>query len=117
FNTSDPYATNKGSGDCAAMALQGGGAIALSGPTSGTYKNMLFWQDDACTIAMKLAGSSYTTSGVIYLPKAQLNVSGGGSMGALQIIVDSFQYTGSSAVTINYANYVPITPPSISLVE
>ena len=78
---------------------------------------MLFWQDDACTVAMKMAGNGYTTAGVIYLPKAQLNVSGGGSLGALQVIVDSFQYTGSSAVTINYANYVPITPPTISLVE
>ena len=117
FNTNDAYATKKGAGDCAAVALQGGGSISLSGPTSGTYKNMLFWQDDACTVAMKLAGSGYTTAGVIYLPKAQLNVSGGGSLGALQIIVDNFQYTGSSAVTINYANYIPITPPAISLVE
>ena len=117
FNTSDTYAAKKGSGDCAAVALQGGGSISLSGPASGAYKNMLFWQDDACTVAMKLAGSGYTTAGVIYLPKAQLNVSGGGSLGALQIIVDSFQYTGSSAITINYANYVPITPPTISLVE
>jgi hypothetical protein len=78
---------------------------------------MLFWQDPACTNAFKYAGSSYTTSGIIYLPTAQLNVSGGGNLGALQIIVDSFSYSGSNAVTIDYGDYVQITQPRVALVE
>ncbi len=115
FNTSDPYASHGGS--CASIALQGSGSISLSAPTSGTYKNMLFWQADDCTAQMKYAGSSYLTVGVIYLPKAELNVSGGGTLGALQIVVNNFSYTGSSSVTVNYADYVPIAPPTFKLVE
>jgi hypothetical protein len=64
---------------------------------------------------MKYAGSTYTTAGVIYLPKASLNVSGGGALGALQVMVNSFNYTGSTSVTIDSGNYVQVGP--IALVE
>ena len=115
FNTSDRFAARKGAGDCGGFSLAGSGELKLSAPTSGTYKDMLFWQDDACTVAMTHAGKKYTTAGVIYLPKAQLTVSGGGYLGALQIVVDSFQYTGSTTVTVDSGNYVDAGP--ISLVE
>ena len=121
FNTGDPYATdNKGKPapqPCAQMSIVGSGTLTLSAPASGTYKNILFWQDDSCTVAFKYAGTSHTITGVIYLPTAQLNVSGGGSLGAIQVIVDSFDYSGSNSITITFSNYVPITPPRLALVE
>ncbi len=116
FNTYDPY-HNSGAGVCGSISLQGNGTLSLTAPTSDPYKNMLFWQDPACTNQMKYAGSTYTTSGIIYLPKAQLNISGGGSLGALQIIVDSFSLSGSASVTINYGNYVQISQPRVALIE
>jgi hypothetical protein len=116
FNTYDSY-HNSGAGVCASMAIQGNGVLNFTAPTSGTYKDMLFWQDPACTDQFKYAGSSYTTSGIIYLPTAQLNVSGGGSLGALQIVVDSFALSGSAPVTITYGNYVQITAPRVTLME
>jgi hypothetical protein len=116
FNTYDPYQSN-GAGACDSIALQGNGTLLLTAPTSGAYEDMLFWQDPACTNAFKYAGSSYTTSGIIYLPTAQLNVSGGGNLGALQIIVDSFSYSGSASVTITYGDYIQITAPRVALVE
>ena len=117
FNTGDPYASNNGAQACGQMSIVGSGSLTLSGPTSGTYKNILFWQDDSCTVAFKYAGTGHTIAGVIYLPTAQLNVSGGGSLGAIQVIVDSFDYTGSNTISITFANYVPIRPPRIALVE
>lgn len=116
YNTGDPQHAN-GAGACGNLGIQGSGTLTLSAPTSGAYAGMLFWQDPACTQAMKYAGSSYTTSGVIYLPAAQLNVSGGGALGALQIVVDSFSYSGSSSVTINYTKYVQLFQPGVALVE
>jgi len=123
FNTYDSAKAGQGptspsgSGACDSIALQGNGVLSLSAPTSGTYKDMLFWQDAACTNQFKYAGSSYTTTGIIYLPKAQLNISGGGNLGSMQIIVDSFSYSGSAAVTINYGGYVQIAAPRVALVE
>lgn len=116
YNTSDPSSSNNAAA-CGGLSITGGGTLNLSAPTSGPYANMLFWQDPACTAQMKYAGSSYTTTGVIYLPSAQLNVSGGGALGALQIIVDSFSYSGSASVTINYADYVQLSKPKVALVE
>ena len=116
FNTYDSY-HNSGDGVCGAIALQGNGVLNLSGPPSGAYKNMLFWQDRACTNQFKYAGSSYTTTGIIYLPTAPLNISGGGNLGSMQIIVDSFSYSGSAAVSINYGNYVAISQPRVALIE
>jgi len=115
FNTNDPYAAKKGAGDCGGFSISGTGTLSLAGATSGAYKDMLFWQDDACTVAMTQAGKKYTNTGIIYLPKAQLTVSGGGYLGALQIVVDSFQYTGSTEVVVDTGNYIDAGP--ISLVE
>jgi len=115
FNTDDPSAGKKGAGDCASIDLQGSGSLSLVAPSSGATTNMLFWQSDTCTQPLKYAGSTYTTTGIIYLPKAELDVSGGGNMGALQIIVDSFQYTGSTSVTVDCGNFITLGP--IALVE
>jgi hypothetical protein len=99
------------------MAIQGSGVLNLAAPSSGAQANMLFWQDPVCTNAMKYAGSTYTTAGIVYLPSAQLNVTGGGALGAMQIVVDTFSFSGSSAVTINYSGYVEIARPKVALVE
>jgi Flp pilus assembly protein TadG len=117
YNTSDPQSSSSSNIPCGGYSITGGGTLNLSAPTSGPYADMLFWQDPACSAQMKYAGSGYTTTGVIYLPSAQLNVSGGGALGALQIIVDSFSYSGSASLTINYADYVQLSKPKVALVE
>ncbi len=116
FNTNDPYSNSNGAA-CASISIQGSGMLTLSAPTSDPYKNMLFWQADGCTAPMKYAGTSHTLSGIIYLPHALLDVAGGGSLGALQIVVDTFSFSGSSAVTINYNHYIDVQPPFLKLVE
>jgi hypothetical protein len=117
FNTDDPQASAASKQPCGPFSLTGNGALNFTAPTSGTWKNMLFWQSDTCTETFKYAGGSWTTAGVIYLPKAQLSLTGGGNLGAMQIIVDSFTYSGSNPLSINYTEYVQIVPPKVTLVE
>lgn len=117
FNTDDQSAASQAKRPCGGYSLTGNGVLNFTGPTSGTWKNMLFWQADACTVTFNYGGGNNTTAGVIYLPTAKLDVSGGGNLGAVQVIVDTLKYSGSAPVTINYTDYVQITPPHIALVE
>jgi hypothetical protein len=97
------------------MDIQGSGTLSFTGMSA--YKNVIFWQDDDCYEIMKYAGSSYTTAGVMYLPQAQLHVTGGGNLGATQIIVDKFKYTGTAPLTINYTNYIATSIPKAWIAE
>ena len=117
YNTDDPQATSSSNQPCGAYSLSGGGTLSFTAPTSGTWQNMLFWQSDSCNQTFTYSGGPNTTAGVIYLPTAQLSVSGGGNLGAMQIIVDTFTYSGSAPLTINYTDYVTIQPPWLALVE
>ncbi len=117
FNTDDQAASSSAKRPCGPYSLTGNGVLNFTAPTSGTWKNMLFWQSDTCTETFKYSGGSWTTAGVVYLPKAQLSLTGGGSLGAMQVIVDTFNYSGSNPLSINYTEYVRITPPKIMLVE
>jgi Flp pilus assembly protein TadG len=117
FNTDDPQASASSKQPCGPYSLTGNGVLDFTAPTSGIWKNMLFWQSDSCHETFKYAGGSWTTAGVIYLPTAQLSLTGGGNLGAMQVIVDSFTYSGSNPLSIDYTEYVKITPPKVTLVE
>jgi Flp pilus assembly protein TadG len=117
FNTGDPLANSSSNQPCGAYSLTGGGVLNFTAPTSGTWKNMLFWQDPACTQTFTYGGGDNTTAGVIYLPTAQLRVTGGGTLGAIQIIVDTLTFAGNAPVSIDYTDYVQAVPPRLALVE
>ena len=123
--------------ECGGFKLASGGAIDFTpppdnypasgelGPIDDTipkdgYESMLFWQSETCNpqFSMDLDGSNnWTIAGLVYLPKGKLNISGTGNLGTTQIIVDSFEYTGSVPVTINYQGYVQTQLPEIILAE
>jgi len=138
FNTGDPYANNQADRGCGGFSLAASGLLNLTAPsdlgTLGPFddtsvangiETMLFWQDDRtsgvwagnCTQTFRFTGGGATLAGVIYLPKAKLDMSGGGSMGALQIVVDTFDYAGSSDISINYTRYFDTEKPSYALTE
>ncbi len=117
FNTDDQSANSQAKRPCGGYSLTGSGVLNFTAPTSGAWKNMLFWQADSCTETFKYAGGNNTTAGVIYLPTAQLSITGGGNLGAIQVIVDTFSYSGSAPLTIDYTNYVQVVPPRLALVE
>ena len=117
FNTDDQLANASSKRPCGPYSLTGNGVLDFTAPTTGTWKNMLFWQSDDCIETFKYSGGSWTTAGVVYLPDAQLSLTGGGNLGAMQIIVDTFNYSGSNPLSINYTEYVTIIPPKVMLVE
>jgi hypothetical protein len=138
FNTGDPYASNQADRGCGAFSIAASGLLNIKAPPDlGTLgplddtsvangiETMLFWQDDRttgvwagnCTETFRFTGSGATLAGVIYLPTAKLDMSGGGSLGALQIVVDTFDFSGSSDISINYTRYFETEKPSYALIE
>ncbi len=133
YNTTDPLAQSSADQLCGAFTLQSANTVSLWAPpemgnvwpspfpSSSVYGGILWWQDKNCQQpqpAFNFAGSpTWDTEGVIYLPKAQLNLSGGGGLSASQVIVDTFSYTGSASMTINYKHWRDVKFPKVQLVE
>jgi hypothetical protein len=135
YNTDNSAATASRDRPCGALDVASSGTLALRAPADSGAKGpwddnpvddgdrldgvqlMLFWQDDSCTETFKYTGTSHTARGIFYLPEAALDLAGGGSIGAIQVIVDKLDYTGSGNTTITYENYITVVRPSWSLVE
>ncbi len=117
FNTGNPLASKKPDRPCVGMKISGSGTIVLNAPTTGPNNGMLIWQDKNCTADFQYAGSTNTTTSIIYLPTARINLSGGGTLGANQVIVGSIDFNGSAGITINYKPAVQAYMPKVKLVE
>ena len=121
YNTNDPYAPQgipASPARCQRIDLRGSGNKVFTGPASGPYTDIVFWQDIACDKSMTLEGSGDSLGGVIYLPGAELAMSGSGNLGPVQIIVDTFDLSGSGNIAIEFANYViPGGDPVVRLLE
>ncbi len=126
FNTFDPEAPNAPDGRCSEIHMSGSTSTgsALTGPSSGPYQDIVFWQDDDCVdnqgdgLNFHHSGSgTLETTGIIYMPTGRMDVSGGGNVGTVQIIVDTFDKSGGSNVTIDYGSFVEVLVPTIKLVE
>jgi Putative Flp pilus-assembly TadE/G-like len=112
YNTSDPQHPTA-AGSCASISLTGGGSTNFTAPTSGPYKDVVFWQDPACTAEFKVAGGGALASGVYYLPSATFNFTGSKTLGSAQIIADQFSFNGTANFSITSGNYVSL--PLLSL--
>jgi Flp pilus assembly protein TadG len=112
YNTSDPQQPTA-AGACASISLTGGGSTNFTAPTSGPYKDVVFWQDPACTVDFKVAGGGALASGVYYLPSATFNFTGSKTLGSAQIIADQFSFNGTAKFSITSGNYVSL--PLLSL--
>ena len=114
YNTFDPESPYSPDGKCGAIDLRGSAGFTLDAPTSGAYKDVLFWQDEACTNTVRVAGSGEGGgggSGIFYAPSAQVELVGGGDLGALQIIADTLTIGGGGTINIEYYPYVDIPVP------
>lgn len=107
YNTSDPQHPT-GAGACDSISLSGGGSTNFTPPTSGPYKDVVFWQDPACKVHFKVAGGGAAASGVYYLPGATFNVNGNKTLGSAQIIADKFDFSGTANFSITNGNYVSL---------
>ncbi len=112
---------------CGSMKLTGSGYFKFNAPTvphsavlTGYYE-MLIWQDDSCTAQFTFAGSgnggAWTETGMMYLPQADMKVTGGGNFGAVQIITRTFSQSGGQSITIDFTRYVDTDDRTYKLVE
>jgi len=117
YSTFDPQQPTA-AGACASIDLSGDGTWSYSPPTSGLYKGIGLWQDEACTNNVKINGSNGGPSGAIYAPKATVKMAGSGSVGSIQLIADSFNITGSGDISVDFVPFISIPlDPSVSLAE
>lgn len=86
------------------ISVSGGATISLSAPTSGTYNNMLFFEDRAFGSASTnntFAGSSnIQVSGALYFRNSQLTYSGGSSTNnkSVGIVADKVAFSGDAFI-------------------
>jgi Flp pilus assembly protein TadG len=94
------------------LTMQEGSSLSITPPESGPYTGLSLFQSRSApsTQASSLTGGGGTTSlGAIYMPTAQLSVSGNAQTG--KIIVGTFAATGTGTLTIaTPANRYAITP-------
>lgn len=117
FNTVADHPLSTGA--CDQWKVSGNGAVTLSAPTSGTYKGMLVWQDEDCSnkvISWSGNGAITSSSGTIYGPTAEFEISGNGEAAMnvnTQIVTNTFRVSGNAAINLNYtsgANAPPLVP-------
>jgi hypothetical protein len=79
-----------------------GGTFNLTAPAGGTTDGIAIWE--AGTTAGKITGGGTSITGLIYMPQAHLDYTGGGS-GAETIVVDTLKVTGGSIGGASSSNY------------
>ncbi len=102
FNTTTGYPSPGGS--CAGITLSGNAASNLQPMPSGTYKNLLIYQDSACAAQMTISGNGWlTASGSIYLPNAAFQFNGNNAtLNGSQLVASTVDLQNGN-ITINFA--------------
>jgi len=104
FNTYSTYPSAPGaSPSCSDVNLTGNGAITLSAQTTGTWKNLLFYQDAACTNDMQIGGNGlFDGTGSFYLPNAPYVLDGNqATLNGSQLVAKTVNIQNGN-LTINY---------------
>jgi len=88
------------------VAMSGTGGIVLSGPTSGAYQGIVIWQPYSNSSADNLSGgTAQQINGVVYLPKATLNYSGGSGTGTnTTLVCNTVNFSGSTYINNSAPN-------------
>ncbi|HEY6130143.1 MAG TPA: pilus assembly protein TadG-related protein [Candidatus Acidoferrum sp.] len=107
------YFTNGASWNCT-----GTGVINLTAPTSGTYSDILFYQDPLDTTGMSLGGNTGSTyNGIIYTPTAEVtffgNAKGGNGITAAVVVAAAVNFFGNPTVTLGGLTGLPAAPPPV----
>jgi hypothetical protein len=99
----------------------GNTTISLTAPTSGTYNGILIYQDRADSNQAEFNGTPITTfTGIVYIPDAQLEISGNTTVNLTSnLIVNSFYDKGNATINITDYSQTIGTPllASVALVE
>jgi Flp pilus assembly protein TadG len=104
YNTYSTYPSAPGvSPSCGNVNLQGNAASTLSAQTTGTWANLLLYQDPACTNTMQIGGNGFFNGvGSIYVPSATFRFAGNPStLDGSQLIARTVDIQNGN-ITINY---------------
>lgn len=101
FNTTANY-PNPG-GPCGGLTLAGNAVSSLSPMTTGTYANLLVYQDPACSAGMTIAGNgTFTATGTVYVPSAPFTFNGNNAtLTGSQLIANTVNIQNGN-ITIDY---------------
>ncbi len=101
FNTVDPMNPN-GDGAFGDFYCAGVGDIEFTPMGSGTYKNLLYFQDRNNTQNVYIAGNCLGgLTGTIYTPNAMIDIAGNGNTEA-QFITETIEVRGNGWMDILY---------------
>ena len=99
----------------------GNTTLNLTAPTSGTYNGILIYQDPNDTNLAELNGTPIANfTGVVYMPNAELELSGNTTMNlTTDLIVDSLYDKGNATINITDYSQTIGTPllTAVALVE
>jgi hypothetical protein len=104
YNTYSTYPAAPGaSPTCTNINLQGNATSTLSAQTTGTWANLLVYQDPACSVQMKIGGNGFFNgTGSIYIPSASFTFAGNPStLNGSQLIARTVDIQNGN-ITINY---------------
>jgi hypothetical protein len=110
-----------GNGNSGGISVTGQGSISLSGPTSGVYQGLTFFQDRTSNVTGNISGTSGTTNitGTFYFAGALLQVSGNGGVVNLgsQYISRLLTLGGNGGINIQWSPPTVARKRQINLVE
>ena len=101
------------------LAIQGGGNVTFSAPTSGAWAGLLFMQSrSGTTLAHTViqGGGTVNMTGVLYMPRRIVEVGGNGNVNAdsnyFGMIADSFYLIGNGTIYLR-SDYAAVGMPSM----
>ena len=90
----------------ASVTASGASTVTLSGPTSGTYQGILFYQDRTLCTVTTCPGASFgnsaavTFTGTLYFPTTKVSFSGAAQTASnMAVVADEVSFAGSSNIT------------------
>jgi hypothetical protein len=104
YNTYSTYpAAPGGSPSCTTVNLQGNSTFTITAQTTGTWANLLLYQDPACTVEMKIGGNgNWTSTGSVYVPNGPFRFAGNNAtLTGSQLIAQTVNVQNGN-LTINY---------------
>jgi Flp pilus assembly protein TadG len=104
YNTYSTYPAAPGlSPNCSDVSLTGNGQITLAAQTTGTWKNLLFYQDPACSNDFEIGGNgNFDGTGSLYLPSALFMLDGNNAtLTGSQLVARQVELQQGN-LTINY---------------
>ena len=114
------YNTGDSTHPAGSLNFSGSSNMALTAPTTGTYRGILYFQDRtlASQPAASFTGSTTNSTGTFYAPKAALSFTGSTSAAYQAVIADTVSMVGSSNIKQdNTGFYTGLVRTRIGLVE